>query len=463
MVEAGVLYQVIVDFSAENLDMSPTHISTVDMGYIFENLVQRFSESYNEEAGAHFTSRDIIYLMCDLLLTDNDIVKDDDGIHCTVYDMTMGTSQMLTCMEERLKQLDSKATVQTFGQEINPFTMGIAVADTMIHGGDPDNMQFGDTLSDDKFTGYQFDFVISNPPFGIDWKREATAVEAEHKKGEAGRFAPGLPSKSDGQMLFLMNGVKKLKDTGRMAIIQNGSSLFTGDAGSGQSEIRRYLIENDWLDAISGEFKKPYYRELYNFVREEYSKTTVYPPAEDIFNALHFTPLGKVKVLLLGQDPYHNVNQAHGLSFSVLPEQKEIPPSLQNIYKELHDDLGCYIPNNGYLKKWADQGVLLLNTVLTVRAHQANSHQGRGWEEFTDSIIRAVNEQDRPIVYLLWGRPAQMKKSMLNNPKHLILTAPHPSPLSAYRGFFGCKHFSQTNEFLRKNGVEPIDWQIENI
>ena len=250
MIEAGVLYQVIVDFSAENLDMSPTHISTVDMGYIFENLVQRFSESYNEEAGAHFTSRDIIYLMCDLLLTDNETVNDEDGIHCTVYDMTMGTSQMLTCMEERLKQLDSNASVQTFGQEINPFTMGIAAADTMIHGGDPDNMQFGDTLSDDKFTGYQFDFVISNPPFGIDWKREATAVEAEHKKGEAGRFAPGLPSKSDGQMLFLMNGVKKLKDTGRMAIIQNGSSLFTGDAGSGQSEIRRYLIENDWLDAI---------------------------------------------------------------------------------------------------------------------------------------------------------------------------------------------------------------------
>lgn len=250
MEEAGVLYQVIVDFSAKDLDMSPKHISTVDMGYIFEKLVQWFSESYNEEAGAHFTSRDIIYLMCDLLLTNNDIVKDVDGIHCTVYDMTMGTSQMLTCMEERLKQLDSKASVQTFGQEINPFTMGIAVADTMIHGGDPDNMKFGDTLSDDKFTGYQFDFVISNPPFGIDWKREATVVEAEHKKGEMGRFAPGLPSKSDGQMLFLMNGIKKLKDTGRMAIIQNGSSLFTGDAGSGQSEIRRYLIENDWLDAI---------------------------------------------------------------------------------------------------------------------------------------------------------------------------------------------------------------------
>lgn len=250
MVEAGVLYQVIVDFAAENLDMSPNRISTVDMGYIFENLVQRFSESYNEEAGAHFTSRDIIYLMCDLLLTNNDTVTDDDGIHCTVYDMTMGTSQMLTCMEERLKQLDSKASVQTFGQELNPFTMGIAVADTMIHGSDPDNMKFGDTLSDDKFAGYEFDFVISNPPFGIDWKREATVVEAEHKKGEAGRFAPGLPSKSDGQMLFLMNGVKKLKGTGRMAIIQNGSSLFTGDAESGQSNIRRYLIENDWLDAI---------------------------------------------------------------------------------------------------------------------------------------------------------------------------------------------------------------------
>lgn len=251
MAEAGVLYQVIVDFSAKDLDMSPNRISTVDMGYIFENLVQRFSESYNEEAGAHFTSRDIIYLMCDLLLTDNETVTDEDGIHCTVYDMTMGTSQMLTCMEERLKQLDADASIQTFGQEINPFTMGIAVADTMIHGGDPDNMKFGDTLSDDKFSGYQFDFVISNPPFGIDWKREAAVVEAEYKKGEAGRFAPGLPSKSDGQMLFLMNGVKKLKDTGRMAIIQNGSSLFTGDAGSGQSEIRKYLIyDHDWLDAI---------------------------------------------------------------------------------------------------------------------------------------------------------------------------------------------------------------------
>ncbi len=223
------------------------------------------------------------------------------------------------------------------------------------------------------------------------------------------------------------------------------------------------MIQNDWLPAMEEEFKKPYYRQLYSFVREEYGKNVVYPPADDIFNAFHFTPLNEVKVLLLGQDPYHNVNQAHGLSFSVLPEQKEIPPSLQNIYKELQDDMGCYIPNNGYLKKWADQGVLLLNTVLTVRAHQANSHQGKGWEQFTDAVIQAVNAQDRPIVYFLWGRPAQMKASMLTNPKHLILKAPHPSPLSAYRGFFGCKHFSKANEFLVANGIEPIDWQIENL
>ena len=187
------------------------------------------------------------------------------------------------------------------------------------------------------------------------------------------------------------------------------------------------------------------------------------PDPDDIFNAFHYTDLKEVKVLLLGQDPYHNVNQAHGLSFSVLPSQREIPPSLQNIYKELNDDLGCYIPNNGYLKKWADQGVLLLNTVLTVRAHQANSHQGKGWEKFTDAVIQALNEQDRPIVYFLWGKPAQSKMSMLNNKKHLILTAPHPSPLSAYRGFFGCKHFSRANDFLVANGEKPIDWQIENI
>lgn len=223
------------------------------------------------------------------------------------------------------------------------------------------------------------------------------------------------------------------------------------------------MIANDWLAAVSEEFKAPYYRELYTFIKEEYGKTVIYPPADDIFNAFHFTPLSKVKVLLLGQDPYHNVNQAHGLSFSVLPSQKDIPPSLQNLYQELHDDLGCAIPNNGYLKKWADQGVLLLNTVLTVRAHQANSHQGKGWEKFTDAVIRAVNEQDRPVVYLLWGRPAQSKMPMLTNSKHLVLKAPHPSPLSAYRGFFGCRHFSQTNAFLEEHGIEPIDWQIEDI
>ena len=222
------------------------------------------------------------------------------------------------------------------------------------------------------------------------------------------------------------------------------------------------MIDNDWLTAISGEFKKDYYRKLYEFVKDEYSKNVIYPPADDIFNAFHFTPLSKVKVLILGQDPYHNENQAHGLSFSVPESQRDIPPSLQNIYKELQSDCGCYIPDNGYLKKWADQGVLLLNTVLTVRAHQANSHQGRGWEQFTDAVIQAVNAQDRPIVYMLWGSPAQKKISMLNNQKHLILKAPHPSPLSAYRGFFGCHHFSLANKFLSDNGIEPIDWQIEN-
>ena len=221
-------------------------------------------------------------------------------------------------------------------------------------------------------------------------------------------------------------------------------------------------ISNDWLAPLSQEFRKPYYKKLYETVLAEYQRGPVFPPADDIFNAFHLTPLSDVKVVILGQDPYHNYNQAHGLCFSVRPEV-EIPPSLVNIYKELQDDLGCYIPNNGYLKKWADQGVLLLNTVLTVRAHQAGSHQGKGWEQFTDAIIQAVNEQDRPIVYLLWGKPAQSKISMLTNPKHLILTAPHPSPLSAYRGFFGCKHFSKTNEFLKEKGIEPIDWQIENI
>ena len=186
------------------------------------------------------------------------------------------------------------------------------------------------------------------------------------------------------------------------------------------------MLTGEWLDAMHEEFQKPYYKELYQFVKDEYSTTVIFPPADDIFNAMHFTPLDKVKVLLLGQDPYHNVDQAHGLSFSVLPSQTKIPPSLQNIYKELKTDLGCSIPNNGYLKKWADQGVLLLNTVLTVRAHQANSHQGKGWEKFTDAIIQAVNAQDRPIVYMLWGKPAQKKIPMLTNPKHLILKAAHP-------------------------------------
>lgn len=220
-------------------------------------------------------------------------------------------------------------------------------------------------------------------------------------------------------------------------------------------------ITNDWLPALQEEFKKPYYAELYKKVLEEYKETQIFPPADDIFNAFHFTPLSEVKVVIIGQDPYHNVGQAHGLCFSVKPDV-DIPPSLVNIYKELHDDVGCYIPDNGYLEKWAKQGVLMLNSVLTVRAHQANSHQGLGWEKFTDAVIRAVNEQDRPIVYMLWGRPAQNKAKSVNNPKHLLLKAPHPSPLSAHRGFFGCKHFSQANEYLKKNGLEPIDWQIEN-
>ena len=221
-------------------------------------------------------------------------------------------------------------------------------------------------------------------------------------------------------------------------------------------------ISNDWLEPLKPEFQKPYYKELFQKVTEEYQTRKIFPPADDIFNAFHLTPLSKVKVVIIGQDPYHNDGQAHGLCFSVKPDV-EIPPSLVNIYKELEDDLGCYVPNNGYLTKWAEQGVLMLNTVLTVRAHQAASHQNMGWEQFTDAAIRAVNEVDRPVVFLLWGRPAQQKQSLLNNPKHLILKAPHPSPLSAYRGFFGCKHFSQTNEFLKENGLDPIDWQIENI
>lgn len=221
-------------------------------------------------------------------------------------------------------------------------------------------------------------------------------------------------------------------------------------------------ISNDWLEPLKPEFSKEYYRKLYTKVVEEYKTHVIFPPSDDIFNAFALTPLQEVKVVILGQDPYHNTGQAHGLCFSVKPDV-DVPPSLVNIYKELQDDLGCYIPNNGYLVKWAEQGILMLNTVLTVRAHQANSHRGIGWEEFTDAAIKILNKQDRPIVFILWGGPAQAKKKMLNNPKHLILEAPHPSPLSAYRGFFGSKPFSKTNEFLSQNGLKPIDWQIENV
>lgn len=221
-------------------------------------------------------------------------------------------------------------------------------------------------------------------------------------------------------------------------------------------------LSGEWLEALQNEFRQPYYKKLFQTVNEEYRTQRIFPPADDIFNAFHYTPLGQVKVVIFGQDPYHGENQAHGLCFSVKPGV-DIPPSLVNIYKELQDDLGCRIPSHGYLTKWAKQGVLMMNTVLTVRAHQANSHRGIGWEAFTDAAIRVLNEQDRPIVFILWGRPAQMKKPMLTNPKHLILEAPHPSPLSSYRGFFGSKPFSKTNEFLASHGIEAIDWQIDEL
>ena len=222
------------------------------------------------------------------------------------------------------------------------------------------------------------------------------------------------------------------------------------------------MLTGDWLTALSQEFRKPYYAKLFDFIKKEYSTKQIFPPSDDIFNAFHLTPLSDVKVVILGQDPYHNDGQAHGLCFSVKPDV-DIPPSLVNIYQELQDDLGCYVPNNGYLVKWADQGVLLLNTVLTVQAHAAYSHRNMGWEEFTDAAIEVLNKEDRPMVFILWGKPAQKKKEMLHNSKHLILEAPHPSPLSAYRGFFGSKPFSKTNDYLTKNGIMPIDWQIENI
>ena len=246
MVESNTLYLIIKEFNSEKGYLGADKISAVDCGYIFEDLVRRFSESFGEEAGAHFTSRDIIYLMTDLLLADANL----DAGGMTVYDMTMGTSQMLSCMEERIHDLNSDIEVTCFGQEFNPSTYAIAKADMMIRGGDPNNMRFGDTLSDDQFEGFTFDYCISNPPFGIDWKREQKKVEEEAARGEQGRFAPGLPKISDGQQLFVLNGLSKLAPNGKMAIIQNGSPLFSGDAGSGSSEIRRYILENDWLDCI---------------------------------------------------------------------------------------------------------------------------------------------------------------------------------------------------------------------
>ena len=247
MVDSNTLYLVIKEFASPKGYLGPDKISAVDCRYIFEDLVRRFSESFGEEAGAHFTSRDIIYLMTDLLLSDADLT--DTG-NVTVYDMTMGTSQMLSCMEERIHELNEDIEVTCFGQEFNPSTFAIAKADMMIRGGDPNNMRFGDTLSDDQFKGYTFQYAISNPPFGIDWKREQKAVEKESALGELGRFAPGLPKISDGQQLFVLNGLSKLAPNGKMAIIQNGSPLFSGDAGSGPSNIRQYILENDWLDAI---------------------------------------------------------------------------------------------------------------------------------------------------------------------------------------------------------------------
>ena len=250
LANSDMLYLIIEEFNKDNSYLGAERITAVDMGYIFEDLVRRFSESYDEQAGAHFTSRDIIYLMTDILIAEDREILTRESIAKTVYDMTMGTSQMLTCMTERLKELDKDADIKVFGQELNPETFAIAKADMLIRGGDSNNMRQGNTLSDDKFQDFQFDYIISNPPFGIEWKVEKKAVEDEHKKGDLGRFGVGLPKISDGQMLFDLNGISKLKDTGRMAIIHNGSSLFTGSAGSGESEIRRYMLENDWLEAI---------------------------------------------------------------------------------------------------------------------------------------------------------------------------------------------------------------------
>lgn len=219
-------------------------------------------------------------------------------------------------------------------------------------------------------------------------------------------------------------------------------------------------IGNDWDNLLKDEFEKDYYIKLRNFLKSEYSNYTIYPDMHDIFNAFKYTAYKDIKVVILGQDPYHNVNQAHGLCFSVQKGVK-VPPSLVNIYKELHEDLNCTIPSHGELTKWAKQGVFMLNTVLTVREHSANSHAKKGWETFTDHVISLINKKDEPVVFLLWGKPAQSKMKLITNPKHLILKAPHPSPLSAYQGFYGCKHFSKTNEFIIQQNKKPIDWQID--
>ena len=246
----GILYNVIQEFCSKKAYMGADEISAVDMGYIFEELVRKFSESYDEQAGAHFTARDIIYLMTELLVAPQRETLATEGVTATVYDMAMGTSQMLDCLSEKLLAIDEGAQITEFGQELNEQTFAIAKANVLIKGGDADNMRHGNTLSDDKFEGYTFDYIISNPPFGIEWKNEKKAVEEENKKGDLGRFAPGLPAIGDSQQLFMLNGIAKLKDTGRMAIIQNGSPLFKGDAGSGESNIRGYLLDNDWLEAI---------------------------------------------------------------------------------------------------------------------------------------------------------------------------------------------------------------------
>lgn len=251
LADNGKLYIVIQEFNSQNADMSLEKITSTDMGYIFEELIRKFSESYDEQAGAHFTARDIIYLMTELLIAPEKVEIEANGCAKTAYDMAMGTSQMLGCLDERLKEVNPEADLETFGQELNPQTYAIAKADMLIKGHNASNMRQGDTLDNDQFAGKEFDYIISNPPFGIDWKSEEKAVKEEfNKMGYDGRFGPGLPAVGDGQLLFMLNGVKKLKDTGRMAIIQNGSSLFNGDAGSGPSNIRKYLIENDYLEAI---------------------------------------------------------------------------------------------------------------------------------------------------------------------------------------------------------------------